>query len=106
MAKPDESKMDQRLRWMVENVRGAYNARHPAGHIKTGGDDHCTNSGTCILVCCYMEELGKVLLAGEQGPVRRFREFVERCMPDFDSELKAKGLVNSPHAWFYTHFRS
>ena len=106
MAKPVEDKMDQRLRWMSENVQGAYNARHPAGHIKDGGDDHCTNSGTCILVFCYMEALGKVLLAGKHGPGRRFKEFVERCMPDLDSELKGMGMVESPHAWFYKQFRS
>ena len=105
MAKPGEGKMEKRLRWMSENVQGAYNARHPDGHIKDGGDDHCTNSGTCILVSCYMEALGKVLLSGKHGPGRRFQEFVERCMPDFDSELKATGRIE-PHAWFYSKFRS
>jgi len=49
MAKPGESKMDERLRWMSENVRGAYNAKHTAGHIKDGGDDHCTNSGRAFM---------------------------------------------------------
>ena len=105
MTKRGESKMDERLRWMSENVQGAYNARHPAAHIQNGGDDHCTNSGTCILVFCYMEALGKVLLAGKNGPRRRFREFVERCMPDLDSELKATGIIE-PYAWFYKQFRS
>ena len=105
MAKTGESKMDERLRWMSENVQGAYNARHPAGHIKDGGDDHCTNSGTCILVFCYMEALGKVLLKGNHGSGRRFQEFVERCMPDLDSELQARGLVKR-HAWFYGNFRN
>ncbi|HEX6187607.1 MAG TPA: hypothetical protein VFZ40_05985 [Pyrinomonadaceae bacterium] len=105
MAKPREGKMDQRLRWMSENVHGAYNARHPDGHIKEGGDDHCTNSGTCILVSCYMEALGKVLMRGKDGPGRRFKEFIERCMPDLDRELKATGIIN-PHAWFYGNFRS
>lgn len=104
VAKP-ERKMDKRLRWMSENVQGAYNARHPVGHIKDGGDDHCTNSGTCILVSCYMEALGKVLLRGTHGPGRRFKEFVERCMPDLDCELKATGIID-PHAWFYGKFRS
>jgi len=105
MTKPSESKMDQRLRWMSENVRGAYNARHPAGHIKDGGNDHCTNSGTCILVCCYMEALGKVLLAGEHSSSKRFQEFVERCVPDLDRELKATGRIK-PYRWFYKEFRS
>ena len=105
MAKRVEDKMEQRLRWMSENVQGAYNARHPDGHIKDERDNHCTNSGTCILVFCYMEALGKVLLAGKSGPRRRFQEFVERCVPDLDSELKATGIIE-PYAWFYKQFRS
>jgi hypothetical protein len=52
-----------------------------------------------------MEALGKVLLAGKTGPGRRFKEFVERCMPDLDSELKGMGLIE-PHAWFYNNFRN
>jgi hypothetical protein len=72
MAKPGESKMDERLRWMSENVQGAYNARHPAGHIKVSADDHCTNSGTCILVFCYMEALGKVFLGGKTWASQTF----------------------------------
>ena len=52
-----------------------------------------------------MEALGKVLLAGKHDPGRRFQEFVERCMPDLDSELKATGRVE-PYKWFYRYFRS
>jgi hypothetical protein len=36
---------------------------------------------------------------------KRFQEFVERCMPDLDSELKATGRIE-PYAWFYKQFRS
>jgi len=52
-----------------------------------------------------MEALGKVLLRGEPGSRRRFKEFIEQCMTDLDSELKATGIIN-PHAWFYGTFRS
>jgi hypothetical protein len=36
------------------------------GHDEEGG--YCTNSGTCVLVSCYMEALGKVLMRGTSGP--------------------------------------
>jgi hypothetical protein len=103
MAKPGEDAMAQRLRWMEENVDGAYHARHPKGHDEEGG--YRTNSGTCILVSCYMEALGKVLMRGTSGPGRRFREFLQRCMGDLISEAKARGIADPPR-WFYAEFRS
>jgi hypothetical protein len=66
--------MDRTLRWMCENLEGAYTAKYPAGHTKAG--KHCTNSGTCVLVCCYIEALGKVLLKGKGGNRERFSEFL------------------------------
>ena len=52
--KSGEDVMDRRLRWMRENIDGAYHATHPPGHENEGM--HCTNSGTCIIVCCYMHD--------------------------------------------------
>ena len=37
-----EDAMEQRLRWMMENLNGAYTARHPKGHPKTGSVGHET----------------------------------------------------------------
>jgi hypothetical protein len=119
MVKVREDQMDQRLRWMTENLNGAYMARHPEGHPSAG--KHCTNSGTCIIVCCYINALGKVLLKG--GPVKRgrskacrpdfarFKEFLRRCMPDFLSESDAMNLPSTPRKrtggdeWLYEVFR-
>jgi hypothetical protein len=96
---PHEELMDRTLRWMRENLMGAYTAVHPAGHPQAG--QPCTNSGTCVLVCCYMNALGKVLLKG--GPHRgarrdfgRFHAFLERCMPDFLTESARKSLPSPP----------
>jgi hypothetical protein len=114
MAKAGEDLMDQTLRWMTENLNGAYNAVHPDGHPKAG--NHCTNSGTCILVCCYINALGKVLLKG--GPLKpnrrdflRFREFLQRCMDDFLIQSQAMSLPQTPKGrtggdeWLYEVFR-
>jgi hypothetical protein len=109
--------MDKRLRWMEENVNGAYNARHPKGHPKAG--DYCTNSGTCIIVCCYINALGKVLLKGgpaKQKNVRtdfmRFKEFLRLCMSDFMIESSTKSWTKTPRGkaptgdeWLYEVFR-
>jgi hypothetical protein len=100
MTRANEDAMDKRLRWMNENLLGAYMARHPDGHPKAGG--HCTNSGTCILACCYINALGKVLLKGAppQGTQRRdfarFNEFIRRCMNDFVVESAASALPITP----------
>ncbi len=114
-----EDTVERTLRWMTENLMGAYNATHPPGHPHAG--DHCTNSGTCILVCCYINALGKVLLKG--GPLKRgrlrhprpdfarFREFLRLCMSDFLSESCATGLPPTPRGqiggdeWLYEVFR-
>jgi hypothetical protein len=95
MAKPaHEDFMDKRLRWMEENVNGAYNAVHPQGHDQEGG--HCTNSGTCILVCCYIEALGKVIMKGQPGSKARFKEFLRVCMNDFLAESNARTDLTLP----------
>ena len=92
------SVIDRTLRWMKENLDGAYNARYSEGHEKSG--QHCTNSGTCLLICCYINILGKVLCKG--GPDKkvngkrikrdrqRFLQFAERCMPDLVTKSSAK----------------
>jgi hypothetical protein len=115
MAKAREDAMEQRLRWMTENVNGAYMARHPEGHPSAG--DHCTNSGTCIIVCCYINALGKVLLKGgpPMGSARRdfvrFREFLRCCMSDFLDESSARSWPQTPRGrtggdeWLYEVFR-
>jgi hypothetical protein len=57
MTKAKEDECERKLRWMTENLNGAYAAKHPEGHKNAG--KHCTNSGTCIIVCCYINALGK-----------------------------------------------
>lgn len=94
MANAGEDYMDKRLRWMEENIDGAYNAVHPPGHDHAGS--HCTNSGTFILVCCYIEALGKVLMKGPGGSARRFQEFLRVCMSDFLSESNARTDLSLP----------
>lgn len=98
-----EKDMDRRLRWMKEHVEGAYNAVHPPTHKHAG--EHCVNSGTCILVFCYMEALGKVLKKGSGNCSSRFNEFLNRCMPDLLAESKARGIGN-PGKLLYGEFRS
>ena len=115
MTEAREDPVERTLRWMTETVEGAYNARHPQGHPKAG--THCVNSGTCILVFCYINALGKVLLTGgppKRGPSRhprpdfaRFQEFLRLCMGDFLRESSAKGLPPTPRGhmggdeWLY-----
>ena len=119
MAKPGEDAMEQRLRWMTENLTGAYMARHPEGHPNAGG--YCTNSGTCIIACCYISALGKVLLKGgppKRGPSRhqrpdfaRFQKFLQLCMSDFMIESSTVIWPNTPRGriggdeWLYEVFR-
>lgn len=104
MAKQSKDTMERRLRWMKENVEGAYYARHehnpncPQDHVDPTG--YCTNSGTVIIVCCYMEGLGKVLKRGKPGNGARFNEFVRECMNDFLKETNQQGVG------FYGAFRS
>jgi len=115
MTNAREDAMEQRLRWMKENLNGAYMARHPEGHPNAGG--HCTNSGTCIIACCYINALGKVILKG--GPPKnrprrdfaRFQAFLQHCMSDFLSESSAMDLSPTPRGrsggdeWLYEVFR-
>lgn len=118
MAKQHEDLLDRTLRWMGENLSGAYLAKYPPEHAKAG--QHCVNSGTCILVCCYISALGKVLLKG--GPAKdkknqrrdfqRFSVFLQRCMPDFLTESSSKALPPTPRSkrtggdeWLYEVFR-
>ena len=114
MTNDHEDPMEQRLRWMTENLNGAYMARHPEGHRNAGS--HCTNSGTCIIACCYINALGKVLLKGgpSSHPRRdfaRFQAFLQRCMTDFLIESSAMGLPLTPRGrsggdeWLYEVFR-
>src|SRR3990172_4047361 len=115
MTKANEDIVERTLRWMTENLMGVYNAKHPPGHPKAG--KHCTNSGTCILVCCYINALGKVLLKGDQPKKTdrrdfiRFREFLHRCMNDFLVESRERSFPLTPAGssdgveWLYEVFR-
>ncbi len=114
MTEAKEDAMERRLRWMTENINGAYMAKHPEGHPSAG--KHCTNSGTCIIVCCYINALGKVLLKGgpqerERRDFRRFQAFLQHCMNDFLSESDAMNLPPTPKnrsggdEWLYEVFR-
>jgi hypothetical protein len=119
MAKSGEDAMEQRLRWMTENLNGAYTAQHPEGHPKSGG--YCTNSGTCIIACCYINALGKVLLkagppkrGGSRHPrpdFARFQKFLQLCMSDFMRESSAISWPPTPRGhtggdeWLYEVFR-
>lgn len=115
MTRAHEDIVNRTLRWMTENLMGAYNATHPQGHPHAG--NHCTNSGTCILVCCYINALGKVLLKGgppNKSPRRdfaRFREFLRRCMSDFLAESSGRPFPSTPAGrsggdeWLYEVFR-
>jgi hypothetical protein len=109
--KQGEHIMDRTLRWMKENLEGAYEAVHPPDHCHAGG--FRTNSGTCIIACCYIESLGKVLYKGSPPRDKKLRlsKFLECCMPDFIAEsdhkqfpaTPAKGPKTGVH-WLY-HFR-
>lgn len=119
MIKAKEDAVERTLRWMTENLNGAYTAVHPEGHPNAG--HHCTNSGTCIIACCYINSLGKVLWKG--GPPKkgtpesgrrdfeRFRKFLQLCMSDFLTESDALALPPTPKGrtggdeWLYEVFR-
>ena len=119
MTKVREDAMEKRLRWMWENLNGAYMAQHPEGH--PCARVYCTNSGTCIIVCCYINALGKVLLKGgppKRGPSKhprpdfaRFQEFLRLCMSDFLKESCAMTWPRTPRGktggdeWLYEVFR-
>lgn len=115
MQRSHEDIVERTLRRMTENLMGAYNATHPPEHPH--GGTHCTNSGTCILVCCYINALGKVLLKGgppNKTPRRdfvRFREFLQHCMNDFMVESSGRHFPLTPEGrsggdeWLYEVFR-
>ena len=119
MSKTKEDALERTLRWMTENLNGAYTAKHPEGHPSAGY--HCTNSGTCIIACCYINALGKVLFKGgppKRGPagyrrrdLERFQKFLELCMNDFLAESRALGLPPTPKGrsggdeWLYEVYR-
>ena len=103
MTRAREDAVERTLRWMTENLNGAYIAKHPEGHPRAGY--HCTNSGTCILACCYIGALGKVLWKG--GPLKgdkqfsrrdfaRFQKFLQLCMSDFLTESNTVSLPSLP----------
>jgi hypothetical protein len=111
-----EDDMQRRLRWMRENLGGAYRAQHPKGDPRE--NDHCTNSGTCILACCYINALGKVLLKGgppkrghQRRDFERFQKFIQCCMKDLLTESNALSLPPTPKGnsggdeWLYEAFR-
>ena len=85
-----EDLLDRTLRWMRENLDGANRAVHPAGHSNEGKP--CSNSGTAIIVCCYINALGKVLKKGKGRDNERFKFFVTECMTDFMNAASTKAL--------------
>jgi hypothetical protein len=119
MTKVREDAMGRTLRWMEENLMGAYNAVHPEGHRNAGTP--CTNSGTIIIACCYVNALGKVLLKGgphkrggsssESRDYVRFREFLHLCMSDFLVESSSIVWPATPKGrsggdgWLYEIYR-
>lgn len=115
MVRNREDGVERTLRWMTENLMGAYKATHPLGHPDAGKP--CTNSGTCIIVCCYINGLGKVLLKGgppKSSPRRdfvRFQAFLRSCLNDFVRESDAMCLPLTPKKrsggdeWLYEVFR-
>jgi hypothetical protein len=85
---------------------GAYGAIHPQGHPRAGKP--CTNSATCIIVFCYANALGKVLLRG--GPPKgrrqdyeRLHEFLAKCMPDFLKQSREDASKDAD--WIYREYR-
>jgi hypothetical protein len=94
---------------MSENLSGAQRAVHPPGHPNAG--THCTNSGTGIIVCCYINALGKVLRKGQPGDSERFKTFVRECMPDFLNAGSTRSLPPTPRRqvggeyWLYEVYR-
>ncbi len=107
-----EHPLDRTLRWMRANLSGALNAKYPAGHSAAG--DHCTNSGTGTLICCYIDALGKVLCRGASGNRRHFAAFLTQCMEPFLTARSTKALPDIPgkgrgagdgEAWLYEVYR-
>ena len=86
--------MDRTLRWMRENLSGARRAVHPPGDPHAGAP--CTNSGTALLTCCYIDALGKVLLRGKGGNKQRFLRFVRGCMKEFLDAASTRALPPAP----------
>jgi hypothetical protein len=84
------------------------NATYPADHAKAG--KHCTNSGTGIIVCCYINALGKVLMKGKRRDHERFKKFIRECMPDSLIAGSTKALPPAPcgkvgrEFWLYEEF--
>lgn len=110
MTRAHEDTVDRTLRWMTENLMGAYESTYPPGHEHAGRLR--TNSGTCILVCCYISALGKVLLKGTPSrDFERFSTFLQLCMKDFLRESNAAALPPTPKGrsggdgWLYEVFR-
>lgn len=110
-----EDLLTKTLRWMEENLDGAYHAVYPAGHDKAGKP--CTNSGTALITFAYMGILGKVLCKG--GPPNstrrdfdRFTAFLHQCMPDFKEESDRHAFLFTPKArtggeeWLYEVYRN
>lgn len=105
-----EDLLDRTLRWMKENLDGANSAVHPKGHVSAGKP--CTNSGTGIIVCCYINALGKVLKKGKGYDNERFKFFVTECMTDFMNAASTKALpphgslgAGAGEAWLYHVYR-
>jgi len=115
-----EDDFDKSLSYFAENVNGAYEAVHPEGHDREG--KRCSCSGTAIIVCCFINGLGKVLwkqqAAKQQrgGPrprkdFLRFQRFLQDCMSDFLNESNARGLPPLPDGktrgdeWLYQVYR-
>lgn len=104
-----EDLMDKTLRWMAENLDGAQKAVYAPEHEKAGR--RCTNSGTGLIACCYINALGKVLLKGQPGDPARFKKFVTECMQDFLQAGSTKALPPTPKGgtggedWRYHIFR-
>lgn len=107
-----EDLMDRTLRYMRQNLEGARAARKQNGA-------YCTNSGTGVLVCCYINALGKVLDKGQHtGRTKnkdriRFNLFVKKCMTHFlESKSTAKlppvragGPTGDGTRWLYEVYR-
>lgn len=105
-----EDLLDRTLRWMRENLDGANRAVHPAGHSNEGKP--CSNSGTAIIVCCYINVLGRVLKKGKGRDNERFKFFVTECMTDFMNAASTKALparaglgAGAGDAWLYHVYR-
>jgi len=120
MSRPiPESELERTTRYMLDNVHGAYESKYSPPHPAHGQPR--VNSGTCLLICCYIGALGKALLYGGPAEKRegervrrdfeRFHEFVSRCMPDVEEEWASKCFPPTPKGrlgateWLYEVFR-